>query len=79
MQLTSKEFQIMEIFLSNPKNVVSAESFMEKVWGFESETEISVVWTYISYIRKKLAQIGANVTVKAVRNLGYVLEKTDAK
>lgn len=79
VQLTSKEYQIMEIFLSNPKNVVSAESFMEKVWGFESETEISVVWTYISYIRKKLTQIGANVTVKAVRNLGYVLEKTDAK
>lgn len=79
VQLTSKEFQIMENFLANPKNVVSAESFMEKIWGLESETEISVVWTYISYIRKKLAQIGANVTVKAVRNLGYVLEKTNAK
>ena len=52
--LTAKEFQIMEMFMMNPKCILSAEQLMDRVWGLESETEISVVWTYISYLRKKL-------------------------
>lgn len=50
--LTAKEFQIMEMFMMNPKCISSAEQLMDRVWGLESETEISVVWTYISYLRK---------------------------
>ena len=51
---------------------------MEKVWGFDSEAEITVVWTYISYLRKKLKQIGSQTGIKAVRNIGYVLEDKHA-
>lgn len=74
VQLTSKEYQIMEIFMRNPTAVTSAETFMERVWGYDSEAEISVVWTYISYLRKKLRLIGSSVTIRAVRNIGYTLD-----
>lgn len=72
--LTSKEFQIMEMFLKNPTMIISVDIFMDKVWGFDSETDMSVVWTYISYLRKKLKLIGSTISIKAVRNIGYTLE-----
>ena len=73
-RLANKEYQMMEILMSNPHNLVSAERFLEKIWGFDSEAEINVVWVYISYLRKKLAALHANVQIKAVRNAGYTLE-----
>ena len=76
--LTAKEFQIMEMFMLNPKCILSAVQLMDRVWGLESETEISVVWTYISYLRKKLKTLDSSVTIKAVRNVGYTLEVPDA-
>ncbi|MGN1052666.1 MAG: response regulator transcription factor [Candidatus Scatosoma sp.] len=72
--LTAKEFQIMEMLMQNPSQIISSERFMEKIWGYESETEITVVWTYISYLRKKLQILSSTVTIKAVRNIGYKLE-----
>ena len=76
--LTAKEFQIMEMFMMNPKCISSAEQLMDRVGGLESETEISVVWTYISYLRKKLKTLDSSVTIRAVRNVGYTLEVPDA-
>ena len=76
--LTSKEFQVAELFMRSPETVISAESIMEKAWGFDSETEITVVWTYISYLRKKLKMLGSSVGIKAVRNIGYTLENENA-
>lgn len=73
--LTAKEFQIMEMLMQNPSQIISSERFMEKIWGYESETEMTVVWTYISYLRKKLQILSSSVTIKAVRNIGYKLEK----
>ena len=73
-RLANKEYQMMEILMSNPHNLISAERFLEKIWGFDSEAEINVVWVYISYLRKKLAALHANVQIKAVRNAGYSLE-----
>ncbi|MBR4869085.1 MAG: winged helix-turn-helix domain-containing protein, partial [Clostridia bacterium] len=52
-----------------------SELLMSKIWGYDTETEIYVVWVYLSYLRKKLATIGANVRIKANRNLGYLLEE----
>lgn len=75
--LTSKEFQIIEMLMRNPGKVISTERFMESVWGLDSEAEINVVWTYVSYLRKKLKQLGSVVSIKAVRHLGYSLEKSD--
>ena len=78
VSLSGKEFQIMEMFMMNPKCILSAEQLMDRVWGLESETEISVVWTYISYLRKKLKTLDSSVTIRAVRNVGYTLEVPDA-
>ena len=74
-RLANKEFQMMEILLSNPRNLVSSERLMEKIWGYETDAEINVVWVYISYLRKKLASLNANVQIKSSRNAGYTLEE----
>ena len=74
-RLANKEFQMMEIFMSNPHNIISAERFMERIWGFDNEAEINVVWVYISYLRKKLAALHANISIKSSRNAGYSLEE----
>lgn len=73
-RLTNKEYQMMEIFMRNPKHIVSTEQLIEKVWGYDSDMENNVVWVYISYLRKKLISLKANVVIKANRNLGYSLE-----
>lgn len=74
-RLANKEFQMMEIFMSNPHHIISAERFMERIWGFDNEAEINVVWVYISYLRKKLAALHANISIKSSRNAGYSLEE----
>ena len=74
-RLANKEFQMMEILMSNPQQLVSTERFLEKIWGYDSDTEINVVWVYISYLRKKLGALGADIQIKATRNAGYSLEK----
>ncbi|MBR3004017.1 MAG: response regulator transcription factor [Lachnospiraceae bacterium] len=73
-KLANKEYQMMEFFMSNPHHIISTERFMEKIWGYDSDAEINVVWVYISYLRKKLTALGANVQIKASRNAGYSLE-----
>ena len=75
--LTNKEFQMMEYFMLNAGNVISADSFMEKIWGYDSDTEINVVWVYISYLRKKLASLDSNLKIKVSRNIGYSLVVDD--
>lgn len=74
-RLANKEFQMMEMLMSSPKNLISSERFMEKIWGYDSEAEINVVWVYISYLRKKLTALHANIQIKAMRNAGYTLEE----
>ena len=61
--------------MSNPQQLVSTERLLEKIWGYDSDTEINVVWVYISYLRKKLVALGADIQIKATRNAGYSLEK----
>ena len=73
-RLANKEFQMMEILMSNPQNLISSEQFMEKVWGCEAAPEINVVWVYISYLRKKLTALHADIQIKSSRNAGYSLE-----
>ncbi len=74
-RLANKEFQMMELLMSSPHHVIPTERFMEKIWGFDTEAETSVVWAYISYLRKKLTALKANVTIRSSRNLGYSLEE----
>lgn len=75
IRLANKDFQMMEMLIVNPGQIISTDRFMEKVWGYDSDTEIGVVWVYVSNLRKKLAALGANIEIKAVRNQGYSLEK----
>lgn len=77
VKLQNKEYQIMELLVANQKSIISAELMMEKIWGYDTDTEISVVWVNISYLRKKLGQIGSKVSIKAVRNQGYTLEYSE--
>lgn len=73
-RLANKEYQMMEYLMVNPHRILSAEMFMEKIWGYENEAEINVVWVYISYLRKKLTALGADIQIKSSRNAGYSLE-----
>lgn len=75
IRLGNKEFQMIEMLMSNPGRLISTEQFMERIWGYETEAEINVVWVYISYLRKKLNTLKANLEIKAVRGVGYTLEE----
>ena len=74
IRLGNKEFQMLEMLMSSNGRVVSTEQFMEKIWGYDSDAEANVVWTYLSFIRKKLAALSCRVSIRAIRNLGYILE-----
>lgn len=74
VRLANKEFQMMEMLMANPGQVIPVERFLEKIWGFDSDTEQNVVWVYVSYLRKKLKGIRAEARIQAARNLGYSLE-----
>ncbi len=74
VRLAAKEYQMMEYLMSNPGALISTERFMEKVWGLDSDADINVVWTNLSYLRKKLTSVGSDVKIKAARNAGYFLE-----
>ena len=77
VRLANKEFQMMEMFLVNPGQIIPSDRFMEKIWGYDSDTEASVVWVYVSNLRKKLSALRADVTIKAVRSQGYAMELAD--
>lgn len=74
-RLGNKEFQMIEMLMNNPGRLISTEHFMEKIWGYETEAEINVVWVYISYLRKKLTSLEASLEIKATRGVGYTLEE----
>ncbi|MBQ9233167.1 MAG: response regulator transcription factor [Lachnospiraceae bacterium] len=73
--LPKLEFQVMEMFMLNQEIYISADTILEKVWGYDTDAEISTVWVYISYLRKKLSQLKADIEIQAKRNIGYRLEK----
>lgn len=74
-RLANKEFQVLELLMRNPHSLIASERLLEKIWGYDSEAEINVVWVYISYLRKKLSALHANIQIKATRNAGYSLEE----
>lgn len=73
MRLGNKGFQVMQMLMRHPKKVISAEEFMEHIWGWDAEAEINVVFTNISFLRKNLAQIGSEVKIRVIRGAGYLL------
>lgn len=77
IRLANKEYQMIEMLMSNSRQVISTERFMEKIWGFDSEATINVVWVNISSLRKRITELGAHVQIKAARGIGYSLEALD--
>ena len=67
-RLANKEYQMMELLLRNPRQLIPTERFLERIWGYDSEVELNVVWVYISYLRKKLSALKADIQIKATRN-----------
>ena len=76
IRLGNREFQMLELLIRQKGRLISTEQFMEHIWGYESAAEINVVWVYISYLRRKLEAVGANIRIAARRGQGYLLEET---
>lgn len=74
--LPKLEYQILELLLLNKGICLSTEDILVKVWGYDTDADLGVVWVYLSYLRKRLAALGADVAIKAKRGIGYTLEKT---
>ena len=68
---------MLEMMMMNPNQAIPTERFLEKIWGYESESEINVVWVNISGLRKKLASVGGNAAIRAARGIGYLLALSD--
>ena len=69
-----KPFLPRELLLRNTGVILSAATFLERIWGFDSDTEMNVVWVHIAYLRKHLASIHSRVTIQSIRGVGYTLE-----
>lgn len=74
INLSNKEFQMMEMLMANTNHIISNETFFDKIWGFDTDIEISIVWVYVSYLRKKIKELNSRVTIKVIRNAGYRLD-----
>ena len=75
-RLNNKEYQLMELFLRNPRQVFSTGHLMERIWGLDSESEMEVIWTYIGFLRRKLKALQADIEIRTIRGAGYALEET---
>ena len=75
IKLGAKEYQLMELFLRNPGQILAKETIQERVWGLESEAEYNNLEVYVSFLRKKLSFIGSRMKIKATRGVGYTLEE----
>ncbi len=75
VRLTGKAYQMMALFMENPHIIYSVQQLMDRVWGWDTEAEINVVWVNISTLRKKLAEIGTCAEIRAHRGTGYSLER----
>ena len=73
-KLANKEFQMMQMLMVEPGRVIPTDRFMERIWGWDSDAQINVVWVYISYLRKKLTALESTAKIIASRSLGYSLE-----
>lgn len=74
VKVIGKEFQLLELLMNNPNQIMDKEQLFVKIWGYDTECDINTLEAYISFIRKKLKLIESTSNLKAIRNLGYVLE-----
>lgn len=74
VRLNQKEYRMLECFLRHPERVFSTEELMERIWGENARVDIHVVWTNITYLRRRLEAVGANIRIHSLRGTGYSLE-----
>ena len=79
VKIIGKEFNLLELFMNNPNRVMEKEQLFVKIWGYDTDCDINTLEAYISFIRKKLKLVKSNINLKAIRNMGYVLEVNDEK
>ena len=77
--LGGKEFQIMEMLMARPGSIIPIERIIMQAWNWEKAVDTSVVWAQVSNLRKKIAGIGAPVTLRFERGAGYILEEDHAE
>lgn len=77
VRLASREFQMLEMLMKMPGQVIPTDQFMDKIWGWDSEVEVSIVWVYISNLRKKFATIQAPIEIHTIRGVGYCMGAKD--
>ena len=77
VKLGAKEYQLMELLMRNPRQLLSKETIFDRVWGIESDADLSSVEVYLSFLRKKLAFVGSKLKIKASRGIGYALEENE--
>lgn len=75
VELTTREFDVLRLFLENPEIVLSRETFLSKVWGYDYVGETNVVDVYIRYLRSKLDAACGRSLIHTVRGVGYVLRE----
>jgi len=75
IRLVNREFQMLQLLMQSPGAVITTDQFMERIWGWDSDVEVSVVWVYISNLRKKFDKLDAPASIKAIRGVGYCIEK----
>jgi two-component system response regulator MprA len=76
--LTAKEYELLEMFLRNPRRVLTREQILERVWGFNSEVDTHVLEVYVGYLRQKMEAGGAPRVIQTVRGVGYMLREPSA-
>ncbi len=74
IHLSSREYRMVEMMMDTPRRVIPTTQFIEKIWGWDSDVDVSIVWVNISNIRKKLQSIDAPIAIRAMRGVGYALE-----
>ena len=79
VKIIGKEFQLLELFMNNANRVMDKEQIFVKIWGYDTDCDINTLEAYISFIRKKLKLVKSKINLKAIRNMGYVLEVDDEK
>ena len=77
VKLTAKEFGLLELLINRKGSVINKDDIINKLWGFESEAEHNNVEVYVTFLRRKLTFLKSKVTIKAIRNMGYLLEYKD--
>ncbi len=79
VKIIGKEYQLLEYFMNNPKQILAKEQIFTKIWGYDTECDINTLEAYISFLRKKLKLIKSNINIKAIRNMGYIMEDNNGK